>query len=88
MTPGEKVTDSGRYDILRIHWLYNRNVRLKRNEKRESYQLWAGDTTKTKKATLVALFMCPGTELNRYDRCGSQDFKSCVSTNSTTGASI
>ena len=29
---------------------------------------------------------CPGTELNRYDRCGSQDFKSCVSTNSTTGA--
>ena len=32
--------------------------------------------------------MCPGTELNRYDRCGSQDFKSCVSTNSTTGAII
>ena len=30
--------------------------------------------------------LCPGTELNRYDRCGSQDFKSCVSTNSTTGA--
>ena len=33
-------------------------------------------------------FKCPGTELNRYDRCGSQDFKSCVSTNSTTGAAI
>ena len=33
-----------------------------------------------------AFEMCPGTELNRYDRCGSQDFKSCVSTNSTTGA--
>ena len=32
------------------------------------------------------LKVCPGTELNRYDRCGSQDFKSCVSTNSTTGA--
>src|SRR6187431_1825021 len=32
--------------------------------------------------------MCPGTELNRYDRCGSQDFKSCVSTSSTTGAII
>jgi hypothetical protein len=31
-------------------------------------------------------YKCPGTELNRYDRCGSQDFKSCVSTNSTTGA--
>lgn len=30
--------------------------------------------------------LCPGTELNRYDRCGSQDFKSCVSTNSTTRA--
>ena len=33
-------------------------------------------------------FTCPGTDLNRYDRCGSQDFKSCVSTNSTTGAII
>ena len=32
--------------------------------------------------------MCPGTELNRYDRCGSQDFKSCVSTSSTTGAVV
>ena len=30
--------------------------------------------------------LCPGTELNRYSRCGEQDFKSCVSTNSTTGA--
>ena len=30
--------------------------------------------------------MCPGTDLNRYDRCGSQDFKSCVSTNFTTRA--
>ena len=29
---------------------------------------------------------CPGSDLNRYDRCGSQDFKSCVSTNFTTGA--
>ncbi len=29
---------------------------------------------------------CPGTELNRYPRFGGQDFKSCVSTNSTTGA--
>ena len=29
------------------------------------------------------LITCPGTDLNRYDRCGSQDFKSCVSTNST-----
>lgn len=28
--------------------------------------------------------MCPGSDLNRYDRCGSQDFKSCVSTSSTT----
>ena len=33
-------------------------------------------------------FECPGTELNRYDRCGSQDFKSCVSTSSTTGAVV
>ena len=33
------------------------------------------------------LITCPGTDLNRYDRCGSQDFKSCVSTNSTTRAS-
>ena len=32
------------------------------------------------------LFECPGSDLNRYDRCGSQDFKSCVSTNSTTRA--
>ena len=30
--------------------------------------------------------LCPGSDLNRYDRCGSQDFKSCVSTNSTTRA--
>ncbi len=30
--------------------------------------------------------VCPGTDLNRYDRCGSQDFKSCVSTNFTTRA--
>jgi hypothetical protein len=37
-----------------------------------------------KKATYVAL--CPGTELNRYGPCGPQDFKSCVSTNSTTRA--
>jgi hypothetical protein len=32
------------------------------------------------------LKLCPGTELNRYPRFGGQDFKSCVSTNSTTGA--
>jgi hypothetical protein len=32
--------------------------------------------------------MCPGTELNRYGHCCPQDFKSCVSTNSTTGAFI
>lgn len=32
------------------------------------------------------LFLCPGTELNRYSHCCEQDFKSCVSTNSTTGA--
>ncbi len=30
--------------------------------------------------------VCPGTDLNRYSRCGEQDFKSCVSTNSTTRA--
>ncbi len=29
---------------------------------------------------------CPRRELNPYSRCGEQDFKSCVSTNSTTGA--
>ncbi len=32
--------------------------------------------------------LCPGSDLNRYDRCGSQDFKSCVSTNSTTRATF
>ena len=36
----------------------------------------------------VQAAMCPGTELNRYDRFGSQDFKSCVSTSSTTGATL
>jgi hypothetical protein len=41
-----------------------------------------------KSACFIKRFMCPGTDLNRYDRCGSQDFKSCVSTNSTTGAII
>jgi hypothetical protein len=30
--------------------------------------------------------LCPGTELNRYGHCWPQDFKSCVSTKSTTGA--
>ncbi len=30
--------------------------------------------------------LCPGTELNRYGPYGPQDFKSCVSTNSTTRA--
>ena len=39
-----------------------------------------------KSACFIRRFMCPGTDLNRYDRCGSQDFKSCVSTNSTTRA--
>jgi hypothetical protein len=39
-----------------------------------------------KSACFIKRFECPGTDLNRYDRCGSQDFKSCVSTNSTTGA--
>ena len=38
------------------------------------------------KSDSISRFECPGTELNRYDRCGSQDFKSCVSTSSTTGA--
>ena len=38
------------------------------------------------KSDQISRFKCPGTELNRYDRCGSQDFKSCVSTSSTTGA--
>jgi hypothetical protein len=32
--------------------------------------------------------VCPGTELNRYGHCCPQDFKSCVSTNSTTGACL
>lgn len=41
-----------------------------------------------KSACFIKRFMCPGTDLNRYDRCGSQDFKSCVSTNSTTGATF
>jgi hypothetical protein len=31
-------------------------------------------------------FLCPGPELNRHDPCGSQDFKSGVSTNFTTMA--
>ena len=39
-----------------------------------------------KSVCFIRRFMCPGTDLNRYDRCGSQDFKSCVSTNSTTRA--
>jgi hypothetical protein len=30
--------------------------------------------------------LCPGTDLNRYGHCWPQDFKSCVSTNSTTRA--
>jgi hypothetical protein len=34
----------------------------------------------------TAFFLCPGTELNRYGHCCPQDFKSCVSTNSTTRA--
>ena len=39
-----------------------------------------------KSVCFIRRFVCPGTDLNRYDRCGSQDFKSCVSTNSTTRA--
>ena len=30
--------------------------------------------------------LCPRRELNPHSRCGEQDFKSCVSTNSTTRA--
>ena len=30
--------------------------------------------------------MCPGRGSNPHSRCGEQDFKSCVSTDSTTGA--
>lgn len=30
--------------------------------------------------------MCPRRESNPYSRFGEQDFKSCVSTSSTTGA--
>ena len=41
-----------------------------------------------KKATGRSLLWCPRRELNPYDRCGSQDFKSCVSTSSTTGAVV
>ncbi|MDB5226618.1 MAG: hypothetical protein JWN78_811 [Bacteroidota bacterium] len=37
---------------------------------------------------LIGCNACPGTDLNRYSRCGEQDFKSCVSTNSTTRASL
>ena len=32
--------------------------------------------------------MCPRRELNPHSRCGEQDFKSCVSTSSTTKASV
>ena len=40
-----------------------------------------------KVGTYVSTFpLCPGTELNRYPHCCRQDFKSCVSTNSTTRA--
>jgi hypothetical protein len=35
---------------------------------------------------LMAFYQCPGTDLNRYGHCWPQDFKSCVSTNSTTRA--
>ena len=31
---------------------------------------------------------CPGSDLNRYGHCWPQDFKSCVSTNSTTRAML
>lgn len=31
-------------------------------------------------------FLCPRRESNPYSRCGEQDFKSCVSTSSTTSA--
>jgi hypothetical protein len=36
------------------------------------------------KAAAVAAFKYSGTESNRHSRCGEQDFKSCVSTSSTT----
>ena len=34
----------------------------------------------------MSLLECPRRESNPYRRCGRQDFKSCVSTSSTTGA--
>ena len=41
--------------------------------------------SKKKEATFVTSFKAyPGWELNPHSRCGEQDFKSCVSTSSTT----
>ncbi len=34
----------------------------------------------------LLIIRCPGSDLNRYSHCCEQDFKSCVSTNSTTRA--
>ena len=45
---------------------------------------WPHNCYKLKKRPKT--FLCPGTELNRYLHCCKQDFKSCVSTNFTTGA--
>ena len=47
------------------------------------------NSIKNKKKRPLSLFeMCPRRESNPYDRFGSQDFKSCVSTSSTTGATL
>ena len=37
-------------------------------------------------AILLLYIMCPRRESNPHRRCGRQDFKSCVSTSSTTRA--
>jgi hypothetical protein len=39
-----------------------------------------------KAASKSGLKSCPRRELNPHSRCGEQDFKSCVSTSSTTRA--
>ena len=43
-------------------------------------------TETTKPTTVVGfdIYKYSGTESNRHSRCGEQDFKSCVSTSSTT----
>ena len=40
------------------------------------------------KKQLALLRLYPGWELNPHSRCGEQDFKSCVSTSSTTRVNI